>query len=88
MCRGQQLTLPSALRLVALAVALPGSAYSDPPAAVPDSTEQGGRPMPRLEVTVGATGADFVGSDHIAIQGAVDYAAAHGGGTVRILPGT
>jgi len=44
--------------------------------------------MPRLEVTVGATGADFVGSDHLAIQGAVDYAAAHGGGTVRILPGT
>jgi hypothetical protein len=54
--------------------------------------------MSRLEVTVGPssspyTGSDhsvtaFTGSDHLALQSAVDYAAARGGGTVRILPGT
>ncbi len=43
--------------------------------------------MPKLEVTVGPAEADFIGSDHLALQGAVDYVAARGGGTVRILPG-
>lgn len=39
-------------------------------------------------VTVGPNKADVVGSDQKAIQGAVDYVARLGGGTVRILPGT
>lgn len=37
-------------------------------------------------VTVGAAGM-FKGNDHFAIQGAVDYVARLGGGTVRIQPG-
>ena len=41
-----------------------------------------------IEVTVGQKQADFVGKDHLALQGAVDYVAELGGGTVRILPGT
>ncbi len=40
-----------------------------------------------VEVTVGPEKADLVGSDHRAIQAAVDYVAGLGGGTVRILPG-
>ena len=39
-------------------------------------------------VTVGQSGADIVGSDHRALQAAVDYVAALGGGTVEIGPGT
>ncbi len=42
---------------------------------------------PRLEVTVGHSGADFTGADHLALQGAVDYVAKMGGGAVHILPG-
>lgn len=41
-----------------------------------------------LTVTVGPQQADIVGSDHKAIQAAVDYVARLGGGTVRVLPGT
>lgn len=41
----------------------------------------------RLEITVGPKGADLTGSDHLALQAAVDYVKAAGGGTVRILPG-
>jgi polygalacturonase len=41
----------------------------------------------RVEVTVGAESGMFRGSDHFAIQGAVDYVARLGGGTVRIGPG-
>lgn len=41
----------------------------------------------RLAVTVGPADADVVGRDHRALQAAVDYVAALGGGTVRILPG-
>jgi hypothetical protein len=44
--------------------------------------------MSFLEVTVGPQAADITGSDHLALQSAVDYVAARGGGTVRILPGT
>ncbi len=40
-----------------------------------------------LEVTVGVDSGMFRGADHFALQGAVDYAARHGGGTVRIGPG-
>jgi len=41
----------------------------------------------RLTVTVGRGKADLIGSDHRAIQAAVDYVAGLGGGTVKILPG-
>jgi hypothetical protein len=41
-----------------------------------------------LTVTVGARDADIVGTDHRAIQAAVDHVARLGGGTVRILAGT
>jgi parallel beta-helix repeat protein len=41
----------------------------------------------RLKITVGATNGDIVGSDHRAIQAAVDYVAGLGGGSVEILPG-
>ena len=46
----------------------------------------------RLTVTVGPgkaglVGADLVGTDHRAIQAAVDYVSALGGGTVKLLPG-
>ncbi|MBM4083455.1 MAG: hypothetical protein FJ272_01560 [Planctomycetes bacterium] len=44
--------------------------------------------MRKIEVTVGPKQADFVGSDHLALQAAVDYVTKLGGGTVRILPGT
>src|SRR5262245_36682029 len=42
----------------------------------------------RLKITVGPQKADIVGSDHRAIQAAVDYVAGLGGGSVEILPGT
>jgi hypothetical protein len=42
----------------------------------------------RLTITVGLAKADLVGSDQRVIQAAVDYVAALGGGTVKILPGT
>ncbi len=42
----------------------------------------------RIKVTVGPKKADFVGTDHLALQAAVDYVTALGGGTIRILPGT
>lgn len=39
-------------------------------------------------VTVGGEHGMFKGNDHFAIQGAVDYVARQGGGTVHLLPGT
>jgi hypothetical protein len=41
-----------------------------------------------LQVTVGPSGADFCGSDDLAIQAAIEYVAVHGGGTVQVAPGT
>lgn len=38
-------------------------------------------------MTVGNQRGDFVGSDHRVIQGALDYVARFGGGTVHVLPG-
>lgn len=44
--------------------------------------------VPRgITVTVGPEDGMFRGADHFAIQGALDYASALGGGIVRILPG-
>lgn len=42
----------------------------------------------RLTVTVGPQQADIVGSDHRALQAAIDHVARLGGGLVKILPGT
>lgn len=42
----------------------------------------------RLSITVGPRDADIVGSDHRALQAAVDYVARLGGGSVQIRPGT
>jgi hypothetical protein len=39
-------------------------------------------------ITVGQSNADLIGADHRALQAAVDYVAALGGGTVEIGPGT
>lgn len=58
------------------------------PAISSRASTRGGKPMPSFEVTVGPAGANVIGADHFALQSAVDYVATHGGGTVRILPGT
>jgi len=42
----------------------------------------------RLTIRVGPKKGDIVGTTEEAIQAAVDYAAARGGGTVQLLPGT
>ncbi len=42
----------------------------------------------RPTITVGLSDADLIGSDHRALQAAVDYIASLGGGTVEIGPGT
>jgi hypothetical protein len=42
----------------------------------------------KLTVTVGTSQADFVGKDNRALQGALDYVARFGGGTVHVQPGT
>jgi len=42
----------------------------------------------RLTITVGQRKADLIGTTDRPIQAAVDYVAARGGGTVRLLPGT
>jgi hypothetical protein len=42
----------------------------------------------RLTVTVGQTTGDLIGKSDRVLQAAVDYASRHGGGTVKILPGT
>jgi len=41
-----------------------------------------------LTITVGNSGADLNGTDDLIIQAAIEYVAAHGGGTVKLLPGT
>lgn len=41
-----------------------------------------------ISITVGQKDADIIGSDNRALQAAVDYVAALGGGTVNIRPGT
>lgn len=40
-----------------------------------------------IEITVGPRKAQILGQNHLALQAAVDYVAAMGGGTVRIKPG-
>ncbi len=42
---------------------------------------------PAIQITVGPRDADIVGSDHRALQAAVDYVAGLGGGIVTVAPG-
>jgi hypothetical protein len=69
---------------------LPAAADEPPPVTNPRATS-GDAVEPswsqRLTVTVGRDHADLVGADHRVLQAAVDYVAALGGGTVRVLPG-
>jgi parallel beta-helix repeat protein len=44
--------------------------------------------MKNLHITVGQQDADIIGGDNLALQAAVDYVAALGGGTVEIQSGT
>jgi hypothetical protein len=64
---------------------------ADPPAVTYPRATSGDRIEPdwreRLTISVGPAKADLVGTDHRPLQAAVDYLAALGGGTVRILPG-
>jgi len=64
----------------------------EPPAVTQPRATSGDRVEPdwedRLTVTVGPAEAHLVGGDHRVFQAAVDYVAALGGGTVKILPGT
>lgn len=63
-----------------------------PPVTVPRATSGDVAIEPqwdeRLTVTVGPKEADLVGTDHRALQAAVDYVTRLGGGTVKVLPGT
>jgi len=64
----------------------------EPPAVTHPRATSGDRVEPdwedRLTVTVGPAKAHLVGGDQRVLQAAVDYVAALGGGTVKILPGT
>ncbi|MFO0905141.1 MAG: right-handed parallel beta-helix repeat-containing protein [Pirellulales bacterium] len=70
----------------------PAAADDRPPVTHPRATSGDRRSEPdwaeRLTVTVGPQEADIVGTNHRALQAAVDYVARLGGGTVRVLPGT
>jgi hypothetical protein len=63
-----------------------------PPAVARPRATSGDRIEPdwqsRLTITVGTAKGDLVGRDQRVIQAAVDYVAALGGGTVKILAGT
>ncbi len=70
-----------------------GSRGEDPPAPIqPRATDGDHRAEPnwteRLTISVGQTQGDLVGNDDKVIQGALDYVARYGGGTVQVLPGT
>jgi hypothetical protein len=89
--------LRGAAALFAGAAALPTawrnvSAGDPPPVTEPRASSGDTAHEPawqeRLTVTVGPSDADIVGADHRALQGAVDYVARLGGGTVQIRPGT
>jgi hypothetical protein len=82
--------LRSAAAIAAASVA-PVALGQQPPAARVRATS--GDPVEpdwreRLAVTVGPAKADLVGADQRVIQAAVDYVAALGGGTVKLLAGT
>ncbi len=76
---------------VSAAAGLRAAAVEPPPVTQPRATS-GDTIEPdwnqRLTITVGREKADLVGADHRVLQAAVDYVAALGGGTVRVLPGS
>jgi len=78
-----------------LAFAMPCLAAEPPvpPAGSPPRQTSGDRVVEpaweeRLTITVGPQDADIIGTDHRALQAAVDHVARLGGGTVHILAGT
>ncbi len=84
-------TFLRAVAAAAVASAGPTAIAQQPPPARVRATS--GDPVEphwdeRLTVTVGPAKGDLTGSDHRVLQAAVDYVAALGGGTVKILPGT
>ena len=70
-----------------LAAAVGGKDWSPPPEEqeLPRQMRSAMSELPRI--TVGLTNADLLGADNRALQAAVDYLAALGGGTVEIGPG-
>jgi hypothetical protein len=60
----------------------------DNPRASSGDTAQEPAWQERLSISVGPRDADIVGSDHRALQAAVDYVSRLGGGSVQIRPGT
>jgi hypothetical protein len=79
--------------LLASLLTAPGFLGPMAPAAEPPRQTSGDRIagpawQERLTVTVGPQDADIIGSDHRALQAAIDHVARLGGGLVRILPGT
>ena len=81
----------SFLALSGLGLAGVAMAQSRPPVTKPKATsgDQVAEPdwEKRLSITVGPKQADLVGSNEKVLQAAVDYMAAMGGGTVKVLPG-
>lgn len=79
------------LLILGLGLPLLGGAVDPPAVTRPRQTSGDTAVQPAWEesltVTVGPTGADIMGSDHRAIQAAVDHVARLGGGTVRLLAG-
>jgi hypothetical protein len=87
---GNTLVVCCALIAVAAGVSLAAEEavdYSPPPdeQQLPHAMHSAMEELPR--VTVGLSDADLVGSDHRALQAAVDYVAGLGGGVVEIGPG-
>src|SRR4051812_36861686 len=78
---------------LAAAALLPRQAFGDERIPVTNPRARAGDVVEpewdsRLTVTVGPQKADLVGNTEKVLQAAVDYMAAAGGGTVRVLPGT
>ena len=93
---GPQLSRRSLLAAAAAAPVLANwrsaaSASERPPVTQPRATSFDRRVEPaweeRLTITVGPGAADIPGTSHKAVQAAVDYITALGGGTVQLQPG-
>jgi len=83
------IAIPAALIVVLSAAMLYGAAAPEMPS--PDERQLPRKMHSRMSelptVRVGREGADIVGADNRALQGAVDYVATLGGGTVEVGPG-
>ncbi|MGD9648937.1 MAG: right-handed parallel beta-helix repeat-containing protein [Pirellulales bacterium] len=93
---GRRSFLRGAAAVLAGYAALPAAGRrvraGDPPAVSDPRATSGDRAQEpdwqeRLTITVGPRDADIVGTDHRALQAAVDYVAGLGGGSVQIRPG-